>query len=196
MPRKRTRDEFGIATMMLVAIVSVVLVAGGGVAYVATDGFGRNADPAPAAAPTPSSDATVVGERPEDAATQDPVSSPMDVAFSAGKSVICKYTYEAYDATTTLQSKDNYRIDQQTQGGPAHVIRGPERTYVWVEGMTEAMEFDTHSYDGLPAGEYPSFDPAEFDTADLFADGTCEAVPAADDSLFKLPANMTSAPAN
>lgn len=195
MPRNRTKDESGIATVLLIAIGGVILVAGAGAAFALTDGFGRNAEPTSAAAPTPTSSATVVGERPEDAATQDPVSSPMGAAFSDGKSVICSYTHEAYDATTILQSKDVYRIDQQTQGGPAHVIRGPERTYVWAAGMTEAMEFDIDVYEGLPTGKYPSFDPAEFDTADLFNDGTCEAVPAADEALFTLPADMTSAPA-
>lgn len=199
--RDRTTDELGIATVMLVVIVGVVLAAGAGVAYAATDGFGTHADSVPAAAPTPTSDTTVVGERREDAATQDPLSSPMDgspmdAAFNDGRSVVCNYTYEAYDATTTLQSKDVFRIDQQTQGGPAHVIRGQERTYVWAEGMTEAMEFNTGAYDGLPAGKYPSFDPAEFDTTDLFADGTCDAVTPADESLFTLPTGMTSTPGN
>lgn len=193
----RTKDESGVATLTLVAIAGVVLTACAGAAYVATDGFGRNADPMPAAAASePSSAATVVGERPEDAATQEPSSSSMDAAFAAGESVVCTYTHEAYDATTTLKSREDFRIDQQTQGGPAHVVRGQERTYVWIDGMSEAMEFDTGTFEGLSAGTYPAFDPDEFDREDLFADGTCKAVGPADESLFTLPNGMTSTPGN
>ncbi len=109
--------------------------------------------------------------------------------------VVCTYTHRSYDATTTLQSKAVFRIDQQTQGGLAHVIRGPERTLVWIEGMTEAMEFDTDAYEHSNPELYPRFDPAEFDLDTLFADGTCRPDSAAEDAVFELPDDMTSAPA-
>ena len=205
MSRKRMNDDRGIATVILVGIVGMVIAAGAGVAYVATDGFGTDSDTTATSTTTtstPTSDDTVVGERREDgvvgdpdAGIEDPDVSPMDAAFRDGQSVVCTYTYEAYDASTTLRSKDTYRIDQQTQGGPAHVVRGPQLTYVWIEGMAEAIEFDSDVYAGLAAGQYPMFDPVEFDTPDLFDDGTCQVVAAADESLFKLPADMASAPA-
>lgn len=126
---------------------------------------------------------------------KDPVASPMDTAFAAGQSVVCTYTHEAYDATVTLRSKDVFRIDQQTQGGLAHVIRGPEHALVWIDGMVDAMEFETDAYEQETSGLYPNFDPSEFDIDALFTDGTCQPDSAADDTVFELPVDMTSAPA-
>jgi hypothetical protein len=116
----------------------------------------------------------------------------MEGAFSAGKWVVCTYTSEAYDATTTLQSKSVYRIDQQTQGGPAHVISADSSTFVWIEGMTEALELETATYQADSDGQYPIFDSADFDTVALFDDGTCTAAPAGDESLFDLPDGLAS----
>lgn len=186
----RPRSERGVATVSLIVAGMVLVGAAVAVAYVATDGFGQNAEPTASPAPDQVSDAPSATAREE-----APAASPMKAAFAAGQSVVCSYTHEGYDATTTLRSKDVFRIDQQTQGGLAHVIRGPEHTAVWIDGMTEAMEFDTDAYERATPGRYPRFDPSEFDLAALFADGTCQPVSAAEDAVFELPTDMTSAPA-
>lgn len=126
---------------------------------------------------------------------QESAATPMEAAFAAGRSVVCTYTYEAYDATTTLRSKEMFRIDQHTQGGLAHVVRGPEDTLIWIDGMVEAMVFDTEAYEQDATGQYPTFEPRDFDDETLFADGTCQAQAAAEDALFELPSDMTAAPA-
>lgn len=120
----------------------------------------------------------------------------MAAAFAAGQSVVCTYTHEAYDATTTLRSMEVFRIDQQTQGGLAHVIRTAQETQTWIDGMTEAMLFDTEAYEQDASGRYAIFDPSEFNHEALFTDGTCHVEPAAGDEIFELPAGMSSAPAH
>lgn len=119
----------------------------------------------------------------------------MEAAFAAEQSVVCTYTHEAYEATTTLRSMEVFRIDQHTQGGLAHVIRTSEETLTWIDGMTEAMVFDTEAYEQDASGRYPMFDPSDFNDQAFFADGTCQAGPATENDIFELPANMTSAPA-
>jgi len=183
----RAGSERGVATLSLIIGGAVLVGAAVTVAYVATDGFGQNAGPGSASVQTQDAPTPSAGDR-------DPAASPMDAAFAAGQSVVCTYTHEAYDATTTLRSKDTFRLDQQTQGGPAHVIRGPEHAVVWIDGMTTAMEFDTDAYEQSTPGRYPTFDPSEFDVDTLFADGTCQPVPAVDEAVFELPADMTSTP--
>lgn len=66
---------------------------------------------------------------------QGTAASPMNAAFATGQSVVCTYTHEAYEATTTLRSMEMFRIDQQTQGGAAHVIRTSEETLTWIPDM-------------------------------------------------------------
>lgn len=192
----RARSERGVATVSLIVAGIVLVGATAAVTYVATDGFGQNAEPAaapaPEQAPTPSASSVPSASS---ANEEDPAVSPMDAAFAAGQSVVCIYTHEGYEATTTLRSMDAFRIDQQTQGGPAYVIRTPEHALVWIDGMTEAMEFDTGAYEQAESGLYPTFDPSEFDIDALFTDGTCTPDSAAEDGVFELPANMTSAPA-
>lgn len=126
---------------------------------------------------------------------QGTAASPMNAAFATGQSVVCTYTHEAYEATTTLRSMEVFRIDQQTQGGAAHVIRTSEETLTWIDGMTEAMLFDTEAYEQDTSGRYAMFDPSEFNNEALFTDGTCRAEPAVEDEIFELPADMSSAPA-
>lgn len=179
-------DDDGVAPVTAVIVAVVALAVGAGVAYAVTDGFGRNSG-------SESTGASSAPTATDDTAEPDYGDSPMEAVFAAGVDVVCTYTYEAYDATTTLQSKEVYRIDQSAQGGMSHVIRGPERTYVWVAGMSEAMEFSTADYEAVTTGEYPTFDPAEFDTDELFNDGTCRAGEAGE-GAFELPAGMTSTP--
>lgn len=186
----RPRSERGVATVSLIVAGMVLVGAAVAVAYVATDGFGQNAEPTAAPAPDHVSDAPSAS-----AGEDEPAASPMEAAFAAGQAVVCSYTHEGYDATTTLRSMDVFRIDQQTQGGLAHVIRGPEHAVVWIDGMTEAMEFDTGAYEQATSDLYPNFDPSEFDVDALFTDGTCRPGPAAEDAVFELPTDMTSAPA-
>lgn len=189
--RDRSGPERGVAAVSLIVGGIVLLGAVVAVAYVTTDGFGRTTEPVVAVpkhdegpdAPVPSTDGAHAAD------------SPMDTAFAARQSVVCTYTHEAYDATATLLSKDVFRIDQQTQGGQAHVIRRPGHTLVWMDGMVEAMEFDTSTYERDPSHAYPTFNPSDFDLDSLFTDGTCQHDSAAADAVFELPADMTSAPA-
>lgn len=187
----------GLSAKAIAGIIigSVVVVgAVGGIAFAATDGFGLLSEsPASSeAAPTPTR-TIIPGERKEDGVIEEAWS--MDAAFSAGKSVECRYSYEGYDGTATLRSKVNFRIDQQMQGGMVHVIRDPNASLVWVEGMTGAMEFDTSAYESAEPGKYPNFSPAQFEAALLDDHTTCVEIPAAGDEFFTLPTGMTAAPA-
>ena len=168
----------------------MILTAAVAVAYVATDGFGRNSEPTVAPVPDGSSSTSTQPE-----GESDSVASPMQAAFAEGKSVVCVYAHESYDSTATLRSMDVFRIDQQTQGGLAHVIREPDNSLVWIDGMTEAMRFKTAIYEQDASGQYPTFNPVEFDTEALFADGTCQVEAASEDQIFELPTDVESVPA-
>ncbi|WP_061961256.1 hypothetical protein [Demequina flava] len=223
--RELVGSDRGLAATSLTVGIVLLVGAAATVVYVATDGFGGDgaaaASPtAEAATPMetaePSSEAIVAPTEPsktpikttqapvpdQDSGTpalamddDEPALSPMEAAFADGDAVVCTYTHKAYDATTTLRSKDVFRIEQQAQGGLAHVIRGPDRTLVWVAGMTEAMEFDTDAYEEAAPARYPGFEPADFDDEALFAEGTCQRDAPVDDSLFELPADLPSAAA-
>lgn len=199
---------------MGIVAASVVTVLGvGGIAFAATGGFGMldkepssNESVASAAAQTDSTatepadpapaevEEVVPGEEAEDGNVEDSNTSGMDTAFENGKSVECTYTYEAYDAKTTMRSREIFRIDQQAQGGLVHVIRGEQSTLLWVDGMTHAEEFDTDVYENQAPGRYPTFDPADFDAATALDPDVCVEIPAVGDEMFTLPADMDSVP--
>lgn len=190
----------GLSAKAIAGIVigSVVVIgAAGGIAFAATDGFGLLSEPpssseagaAPDSSPSPE---IVPGERPEDGIIEDALT--MDTAFNAGKSVECYFSYEAYEGTATLKSKDIFRVDQESQGGLFHIIRSDETTYLWFEGMTQAEEFDTSEFLDLRDPLLNAFDPAAFEAVLVDDPSTCVEIPAASDELFTLPDGMTSSP--
>lgn len=122
----------------------------------------------------------------------------LSVASSRGQSIPIQDQVSCTNEEINLPSlisAEVFRIDQQTQGGAAHVIRTSEETLTWIDGMTEAMLFDTEAYEQDTSGRYAMFDPSEFNNEALFTDGTCRAEPAVEDEIFELPADMSSAPA-
>lgn len=169
----------------------MVVGAAGGIAFAATDGFGLLATPSPSTSAEPTQE-IVPGERPEDGVIED--AWTMDTAFDNGKSVECHFSYEVYDGTATLKSRDVFRVDQASQGGLFHIIRSGPTTYLWFDGMTQAEEFDTDVFKGLTDPLLNAFDPAEFDAALKDDPTTCVEIPAASDDLFTLPEGMTTTP--
>lgn len=194
-----------------IAIASVVAVVGaGGIAFAVTGGFGlldqepsaddavavASASAAPAATEAETDDEEIVpGERAEDGDIEEPSASGMQSVFDKGNSVECHYTYKAYDATTTMRSMTNFRLDQRAQGGMVHVIRDEPSTLVWVEGMIVAEEWNTDEYDQQSPDLYPNFNPVDFDVPTVLDPDVCVEIPQASDELFTLPADMSSAPA-
>ncbi len=186
----------GLSSKAIVGIVIgavVVVGAAGGIAFAATNGFGLLDQPGSSSEIAPTTD-IVPGERAEDGVIEDVAAWSMDAVFDAGKFVECRYTYEGYDGTATMKSRNLFHIVEDAQGGTVHVIRDEQTSLVWVDGMTQALEFDTDEYESQPPGSYPTFIPAEFEAAMEVDPTTCVEVPSADNQLFELPAGMTSTP--
>lgn len=133
---------------------------------------------------------TVPGERPEDAARN---LAPTD-ALSNGQFVECTYTHEGYDTKVTLRAMNDFRIDQDTQGGRAHVVRGPQTTWVWIDGMQEAYKYSTSRYEAIARDQmYPMFAPGDF-FGDSAPEDTCTTKMSVDEGIFRLPGGLPATP--
>lgn len=197
-------NQSGLAAIAIIAIVVAVLAIGG-VAYVATDGFGTKSDDSSASETNKdgSGQAEQMSKSGAEAATL------MAEAMTSGKDVVCSYenTVDKFKGVVYI-SDGKYRMDYEEaeEDGPemGHMIMRDKVTYIWVDGDNRGFKMDATELtneDGEPMSENSlgELDPealeelAKQDNAD---DKISCQESGVDGSLFDLPSDVQFADFN
>lgn len=169
------RNQSGAAHLALI-IVAVLLVVGGIGAYILTNGSKNNGG------------LTSLNPFTSKSATTSTEIKAMILDAKAGKSkVSCDYTDDSGKASAIyIAGSDKMRVDTTINKNPGHMLWLGDKAYIWADGNNKG------SY--LPATKSSDTTSAQ---TDKFANDvakykmSCRTVSKLDDSIFKLPENVT-----
>jgi|GEM_PF-1819973 hypothetical protein len=149
----------GLTSVAIIAIVAGVLLAGGAVTYVATDGF--------------SSDDAETSEVAEQSNNNEQTSNETEAAndvsllrqaLSGGDEIRCEYSDENGQGVAYITDEQQMRVDfTSAESGESIFIKNDQNIYIWTEGEAEGIMFNTDVYDQQYEEQYDVFDPAEFE---------------------------------